>query len=64
LWREEIPDSVTWDSRDLDIALAGQALEIEIGQTEGDTELGGESTLRGPAISIEFVKEKKVSLTL
>ena len=64
LWRQEIPDSIARDSRDLDIALMGQTLEIEIGQTKRDTELNGKGALSGPAISIELAEKKKVSLTL
>jgi hypothetical protein len=52
------------DSRDLDIALAAQTLEIEIGQTECHTKFDRKGTLGGSAISIELVEEQKVSLSL
>ena len=64
LWRQKIPDSIARDGRDLDIALAGQTLEIEIGETKRDTEFDGKGSLSGPAISIELAEEEKVSLTL
>jgi hypothetical protein len=52
------------DGRDLDIALAGQTLEIEISQAEGNTEFDGKGALSGPTISVELAEEKEVSLTL
>jgi hypothetical protein len=46
------------------VALSGQTLEIEIGQTKRDTKLSGKGALSGPTISIELAEEEKVSLTL
>ena len=64
LWRQEISDSITRDGRDLDVAFAGQTLQIEIGQTKRNTKFGRKSALSGPAISIELAQEQKVSLAL
>jgi hypothetical protein len=64
LWCQKIPDSITRDGRDLDIALTGQTLEIEIGQTECDSKFDRKGPLSGPAISIKLAEEEKVSLTL
>lgn len=64
LRRQEISVSIARDRRDLDVALAGQTLEVEIGQTERDTKFGGQCALSGSAISIKFAEKEKVSLTL
>ena len=50
---------VARNGRDLDVALAGQTLEIEIGQTKRHTKFGGKRALSGSAISIELAQEEE-----
>ena len=57
LWCQEIPDSITRDGRDLDVAFAGQTFEVEIGQSKRHAKFDGKCALSCPAISIEFAEE-------
>jgi hypothetical protein len=64
LGRQQIADAIALKIRDFDVSFAGQALEIQVGQTKGDPELAREGALRSPAVAIEFAKQYEITLTL
>jgi hypothetical protein len=55
---------MTRDGGDLDIALAGQALEIQVSQPKRDAELPRQRALCNSGILLDFIEELKVALGL
>ena len=61
---QQILDAIARDSGDLNIALAGQTLEIQVGQAKRHAELCRERTLGHAGIPLDFGEQKEISLTL
>jgi len=55
---------MAWDRRDLDVALAGQPLGIEVGQPKRNPYLVGQGSLGDLSVPLDFIEELEVSLTL
>ena len=57
LWRQKISNPTAWNSRNPNVALMSQPLEIEIRETQRDAKFGRKRALSGPTISIELTQE-------
>src|SRR2546422_5026528 len=63
-WGEEVFDAVPWNRCDLDIAFAGQALEIEVGQAKRDAEFFSKRALCDSSVLLNLIEELQIALVL
>src|SRR5947208_3038643 len=62
--RQQVLDPMLGNGGDLDVTLANQSFEIEIGQSDGNTQISCQRSLRDSSVPFHLVKELEVSLGL